>query len=448
MPSQQLAVPHLVANPVAALFAGMGVGKTGAVLAALDELFCDGAIRGALVVAPLRVALLTWPQEVERWDEFRYMRVADLRTDEGRAAWKGGTAHVYCINYESLPKFIDECVVPLNGSWMPADVVVWDELSKAKNPSGKRVNKFRKLARDKFSRHWGLTGTPVPNSHLDLFAQIRLLDGGQRLGTAFYRYRNAYFYPEHGGLYPKYLLHDRGKKEIEEKIADITLTLRSEDYLDIPPVGVEDVEVDLPPAARATYRELEKELLVMLEEGELVALNAAALATKLLQITGGSVYTGEEKSVSYLHSAKVHALEALHEREGCAPMIVACAYRHEMERICSLVQGAEMFETDRVAAWNRGEIPLLVMHPRSGGHGLNLQAGGSRVVWMTPTYSREEYDQLNARVARTGQADPVKIFRVLCPGTIDDAVVEALRTKGDNQDSLMAALKNLQRLRQ
>lgn len=444
---------HLIKNEASAIFAGMGLGKTGATLSAIDYLFSDGSCNGVLIVAPLRVAVLTWPNEIEKWHCFRWMRVANLRTKAGQKAWLEKSADIYLINYESLPTFTKNFIAPFHPSKMAADTIVFDELTKAKNPGSKRINYFRKYVQ-RFRRRIGLTGTPVPNSQLDLFAQIRLLDDGQRFGKFFGHYRAQYFALQYNpnSDYEKYILREGSETLIEQKISDMTLTLTSEDWLDIPETIFEDVEVSLPKEAQKIYKKLEKELLVALEDDyEMIAVNAAVLTKKLLQVTSGACYVqiDEDKStrkVEWIHDAKVDALRKLFEEEGQEPILVSCQFRHEISRIIEKIPGAVEFSQDKLGDWNAGKIKIMVAHPASIGHGLNLQAGGCRIVWFSMDYSRELYDQMNARLARTGQEQVTKVFRLICPGTVDDAVAEAIRSKGENQSTFLATLKNLQRL--
>jgi len=443
---------HIIKNPVAAVFAGMGLGKTCATLDALSFLFSDTAMQGVLIVAPLRVAVLTWPNEIEKWEKFGWMRVANLRTKEGIKAWHEKSAEIYLINYESLPTFAKNHIKGKKKSEMPVDTIVFDELTKAKNPGSKRINYFRKYM-DYFERRIGLTGTPVPNSQLDLFGQIRLLDDGERFGKFFGHYRREYFTAENTfSNYPKYILREESKELIESKISDMTITLTSEDWLDIPETITEDIEVALPPEAKKVYKELEKELLVELaNDFEMIAVNAAVLTKKLLQVTSGAVYVqqGDDKTtrkVEFVHDAKIKALRKLYQDQGRQPIIVACQFRHEIARIKEAFPDAREFTQELLGDWNAGKIPMLLSHPASIGHGLNLQDGGSRVVWFSLDHSRELYDQMNARVARMGQTDVTRIFRLLIAGTVDDAVADAIRGKGENQSAFLQTLKNIQKL--
>jgi SNF2 family DNA or RNA helicase len=481
---QRLAIDWLKVRQYAALFAGMGLGKSASVLAAFDWLMKDGQGKGLLIIAPLRVAVLTWPHEVQKWDNFRYMKLACLRTKEGLQAWEEGTADIYTLNYEQIPKFCKNHLKGKSPEDLPVDTVVWDELSKAKNPSAKRINGYNRVILDKvtgkpvtrvnrlgnvvkvkervhgfrdfrglFTRHWGLTGTPTPNSYLDLFAQIRLLDDGQRLGTNYTAFKKAYFEPDNiYSQYPKFILRPGAEKFIQKRVADMALTLRSEDWLNIPPTVTEDIEVSLPRSAWKVYKELQKEFLAILEREtkrgtpfEVVAVNQGALIQKLLQATSGAIYD-EEKNVGFVHDAKIKALVKLQKDLG-EPLLVATKFRHEQTRILQACPGAELFTDESLERWQKGKIKFLVSHPLSIGHGVDgLQHGGRSTCWFSQTYSPEEYNQWNARLARTGQDQETRIFRLTVPGTFDDAAIAAVEEKHDNERAFLAAVKNLQEL--
>ena len=460
-PYQQTGIDHLGDHPIGALFAGMGLGKTAMVLARLSQDIADGSCKGALVIAPLRVSLFTWLEEVSKWHNFSWMRIVSLRTPEGMAAWHRGDACIYTLNYESLyiPRTardgttVDHGIIRkiLHGKHpddLPVDTIVWDELSKAKDPKSKRIQFFRKY-RSKFKRHWGLTGTPIPNSHQDLFAQIRLLDDGALFGKHIGNFRQQYLEPVD--------FHERQWKVradcegmIEQKLLSYVLTLRSEDHLDIPPVTVEDVPVSLPPAVRVKYKKLEKELILRLTDAQVTAVNKGVLVGKLQQMLSGAVYAdslgniydlgaGEVKTVTQVHDGKIKALHKLVDREK-APMLVVIRYIHERERILAAFPQAKAFHSDLLGDWNAGKIPMLVAHPLSISHGLNMQSGGSRIVWVTLPFSTEEYNQTNARLARTGQKHPTQIFRLLVDGTLDDVVVSVLESRNNTQDNFLGVL--------
>lgn len=466
---QQMAIDHLLKDgPYSALFAGMGLGKTASTLAALGELIATGASRGALVIAPLRVSLFTWQDEVEKWAEsFGWMKIVSLRTKEGLASWHRGDACIYTINYESLfiPRvdkstgekvdygLLGKLLKGKRAKQLPVDTVIWDELSKAKNPGSKRIREFRKH-RHKFARHWGLTGTPTPNSLLDVFAQIRLLDDGATFGKVMGNFKTQYFEPLDYNQ-RKWGVRAGCVGLIEQKLATLALTLRSEDWLKIPPTETIDIEVNLPAPAMAVYKKLQKIMLVKLLDSQVKAVSKGVLVGKLQQLTSGAVYAqsldhlfdpSEPSVVTQIHDTKVKALRKLFNDEGQEPMLVAIRFKHERDRILAAFPEAVAFHSSRLPDWNAGKIKMLVAHPLSMSHGLNMQSGGSRATWFTPTYSREEYDQLNARIIRTGQENETKIFRLLCPGTIDDAVVAASDAKGDEQAAFLQAIKNLQTL--
>jgi superfamily II DNA or RNA helicase len=423
-PYQQQMVDHLLTNDRAYARVGLGLGKTASTLFAVNTLFQDGAIRAVLIVAPKRVARMTWPNEIEKWSQFRWMRVEHLAGNS-----PSGKAQIYLINYERLGelKNLKFC-----------DVIVFDEITKAKNPQSKRINALRPLFRDQ--RRWGLTGTPRPNSLMELFGQIRLLDDGQRLGRAFGAFRDAHFVPTDYMRY-NWVPKPGAESRIYSKIQDLTVTLRSSDHLDVPDAIMTDVEIALPATARVDYEALEKDFLVLTKDGEVVARNAAVLAGKLHQMAGGTVYN-DDKTVSEIHADKITALIKI-AKDVNEPLLVATNYVHERERVVNSIPGAidaSTFKGDIEKAWNTGTIPMLVADPRSLGHGLNLQQGGRTVVWFSPAWSREHYDQFNARIRRQGQGVPVICHRILCLDTLDQAQSIALEGKAKTQSSLRNAI--------
>lgn len=421
-----------------ALFVSPGKGKTVCTLKVLDGLMTAGLSRGALIVAPLRVCSITWPMQVERWSHSSWMKIAQLRTKEGMKAWEDGSADIYIINSEML---INKEEFLFKRKHLPVNTIVIDELSLAKNPTSKRFKVLRKYLK-KFDYRIGLTGTPVPNNYLDLYGQIKLLDDGQRLGKSFSAYKNEFFYQADFMGY-SFKLRKGCKEQIDELLSDLCLVMIGDDN-DLPASAVIDVPVTLPTEARKKYRELEKELLIEISDNEIVALNAATLCGKLLQITGGAVY-GEDKAVIDVHDAKIDALKKLKAQHKDEPILVLTAFKHESARVLATIEGAEMFDEKRLDAWQRGEIKTWVADPRSLSHGIDgLQKSGRIAVWFTLTYSNETYIQTNARLIRTGQAAETLIYRLIATNTIDDAVAEALREKTDIQTGLMGALKALQ----
>jgi SNF2 family DNA or RNA helicase len=447
-PYQADASAFLQSHADAALFATMGLGKTASTLHALSELFLDGGCSGALVVAPLRVANLTWPAEAAQW--FPWMRVANLRTKAGQDAMRRGDAHLYVCNYEMLPKLAAWVAKMKRAPW---DTVVFDELTRAKNPSSARIKAIKPHVAA-LERRWGLTGTPTPNSFLELWGQIALLDGGKRLGKSFHQFKSAFFYPTD---YMEYNWEPKpgAIDTILAKVSNMTLVQKASELLNLPDMRRSEIEVAMPDDARKQYDLFEDKLLLDLEAGLVTAQSAAVLAGKLLQMTGGHVYTdlADGRETVQLHRAKLAALVKLAKKTG--PLLIATNYRHEQEAVSKAVPGCVRFETaktipqqmDLVDRWNSGKVKALVADPRSIGHGLNLQKGGTDIAWYSPTWSRELYDQFNARLHRSGQTSEVTIHHIICPGTIDDAVMETLRTRGQNQNQVLAVLKNLQALR-
>lgn len=454
-PYQELGIGFLANESLKykALFAGMGLGKTAMTLAAANQLFRDGAMKGMLVIAPIRVINLTWPNEVAHWDQFSWMELANLRTAEGQQKFRDGDAHIYLINYESLPMFCHKFMGNKKSYNLPFDTVVYDELSKAKNPASVRINGIRRH-HGKIQRHWGLTGTPSPNSKLDLFAQYRLLDNGERLGGNYTRFRSTHFYAVDQEQ-REWVMMKGQENIIESKVADMTLVLRSSDYLDIPDTEVTDIDITLPEGARAKYKKLAKELLLLIDHHEITAVNAAVLVNKLTQITSGAVYSTEGEIV-VLHDEKIKALKQIYQEQHGAPLMVPYLYRHEEARLREAFPDAVCFsdaksakqQDDMTAAWNAQMIPMLIVSPQSAGHGLNLQHGGSDICWFSLPWSRELYDQLNARVARKGQLNQTRIFRLISTKTMDEAVAETLRQKGADQSALMDAIMNFKLLNQ
>lgn len=447
---QRLFIEQLRATSDVLGFIGMGVGKTAACLYELNKLFLDAEAQGALVIAPMRVANLTWPMEVKNWNQFRWMRVANLRTEAGQRAFLNGTAHIYLINYDAIKTLVE--LVERRGGTIPYDVVIFDELTRAKNPSSKRINMYRRKV-PRATRHWGLTGTPMPNSWMDLFAQVRLVDDGARLGRNFNEFKRTYFYGSEQSFQP-WKAKAGTADTLEKKISDITVTLKSSDWLDIPDTVYEDVEITFCDDLKKRYKRLEQELVIQLRQDKMLNVpNAAALVTKLLQFTSGHMYD-EERVVHPVHNHKFDALKSIAKKEQ-QPLFVACIFQHEQDRIRKQFPDAKFFadaktidaQTKLINAWNAGKVQMMVAHPASVGHGLNLQHGSSVMVWISLTYSRENYEQMIARLARRGQENVIKVYRLMVPGTVDDAVAEALATKAENEQRLISALQMLESYR-
>lgn len=447
-PPQKLMVDKIINQDIVYALVGMGIGKTASVLSAFCQLQRDLEVNSMLVIAPMRVCNLTWPMEVQQWDQFKHLKVANLRTPLGRRAFIGGMADIYLINYESIHLLVK--LIEKRGGTVPYDMVVYDEISKSKNPASKRINMLRKNV-PPVKRRTGLTGTPAPNSLLDLFGQVRLLDNGERLGRSFDHFKKTYFAASDYMQYNWEPIPGAAER-IDQRIADITLTLRTSDWVkDLPDCYVNDVEVKLPPAVMAQYEEFKKELILELrKEVQITAANAAVLVRKLLQFTSGAIYDGEKKTHE-VHDCKTEALAKL-VKETKGPVLVLCDFKHEQDRIRRKFPQARFFadaktptlQMQLISQWNRREIPILVGHPMSMGHGLNLQQGSKTMVWMSLTYSRESYEQTIARLHRRGQKEVVTVHRLMVPGTVDDVVAEVLEEKRNTEQRLLTALMLLE----
>lgn len=455
---QRLAADHLLSHDDALLLMGCGLGKTASSLKAFTTLQAIGETKGALVVAPLRVCNLTWPDEVRRWEEFKHLRVANLRTDEGKRAYVNGSADIYCLNYDSLKELIGLTARRKHlrrKTLLPYDITIWDELTKAKNPNSVRINKHRGLMQitGRTRRNWGLTGTPTPNGLFDLFAQARLVDNGKRLGFDSTTFRECYFTPVGDPALRsqrKWVPKAETQAIIERRIADISLTLRSEDWLDIPTTHMIDTDIELPASIMSRYEAFKEELVLDLESDRITVPNSGVLINKLLQFTSGAIYDGE-RVVHQLHDLKMKQLKKVaHETDS--PLLVACIYQHEQQRIREAFPEARFFEdakTERkqqqlLADWNAKQIPMLVAHPASAGHGLNLQYGCNTLVWMSLTFSRELYEQMIARIARKGQTEVTTVHRFICPDTVDEVVADVLEMKAANENDLLKSLMTLE----
>ncbi len=436
-------VEHLLANDRAALFVSPGKGKTVVTLTALDTLATCGMLRGALIVAPLRVCSITWPAQVARWAHTSWMRVANLRTAEGLEAWLDGSADIYLINSELLPNRLPLMFPKLKTFVCPVDTLVIDELSLAKNPQSKRFKALHKHLGG-IHRRWGLTGTPIPNNYLDLWMQVKMLDDGKRLGGRYSDYKDEYFFPAdyHGYTFK---LITGSKEKIDRRLADLALVMVG-DPTDLPSSSIIDIPAALPPAARKQYKTLEKEMLAEIADGEIMAPSAGVLVNKLLQMTSGAVYD-EDRNVLPVHDAKLDALRSLLEKHKGEPVLILSAFKHESARIIAAIPEARMFDEMLLGEWQDGRIPVWVADPRSLSHGIDgLQKSCRIAIWCSLTYSHETYVQTNARLIRTGQTAETIIYRIIAPGTIDDAVAEALRDKSDTQTGMLHAVRALQRM--
>ena len=436
-------IEHLLANDRAALFVSPGKGKTVVTLTALDTLATCGMLKGALIVAPLRVCSITWPAQVARWAHTSWMRVVNLRTAEGLEAWHNGSADIYLINSELLPNRLPLMFPKRKTFTCPVDTLVIDELSLAKNPQSKRFKALHKHLGG-ITRRWGLTGTPIPNNYLDLWMQVKMLDDGKRLGVQYSGFRDDWFYAADYMGYT-FKLVTGSKEKIDRRLADLALVMVG-DPTDLPSSSIIDIPAALPPAARKQYKTLEKEMLAEIADGEIAAPSAGVLVNKLLQMTSGAVYD-EDRNVLPVHDAKLDALRTLLDKHRGEPVLILTAFKHESARIIAAIPEARMFDEMLLGEWQDGRIPVWVADPRSLSHGIDgLQKSCRIAIWCSLTYSHETYVQTNARLIRTGQTAETIIYRILAPGTIDDAVAEALRDKSDTQTGMLHAVRALQRM--
>ena len=435
---QRRAIDRVVDQSHVGLFLDMGLGKTVITMTAINRLMYEEfEISRVLVIAPKRVAEDTWTREHAKWDHLRHLKISRvLGTAAQRKAALRANADIYVIGRDNVVWLTQQLK-----DW-PFDMVVIDELSSFKNPQAKRFRALRKVM-PKTSRVVGLTGTPSPNGLMDLWAEIYLLDMGERLGRTIGAYRERYFRAgAHSGyVVYKWLPRKGAPEKIEEKISDICMSMSAEDYLTLPKRIDNVIPVELSEAELSAYRQMEAEQLLELEGDDMVvALNAAAVMTKLLQIANGSVYTSSG-SVTRIHDAKLEALEEIVDTAS-SPVLVFYSYRHDLDAIIGKIKGARTLEGPQdIADWNDGKIPVLLAHPASVGYGLNLQDGGHTIVWYGLTWSLELYQQANARLYRQGQTKPVIIHHLVAEGTADEQVMRALQDKDTSQAALLAALK-------
>lgn len=436
---QQHATRFITDNTEAAILLGMGLGKSVITLTALWELLLDSfLVRRVLVVAPLRVARDTWPGELAKWDHLSGLAMAvAVGTKPERLGALAKNAMVTVINRENIPWLVEHY-----GSTWPFDMVVIDELSSFKNPQAKR---FKALAstRANVTRMVGLTGTPAANGLMDLWAQFRLLDGGVRLGRYITGYRNRWFTPDkrNGQQVFTYKPREGAEAEIYAAIADMTISMKTTDHLQLPDLTVTTTPVALSQKERDVYERLRDDLVIALGNDVIDASNAAALSGKLLQLASGAIYTSDGDTIG-VHDRKLDALEDILEAANGQPVLVAYWYRHDLERIKQRFTSTRELKTSGdITAWNQGDIPLGVIHPASAGHGLNLQAGGHLLVWFSLTWSLELYQQTNARLYRQGQSQPVTITHLVAENTIDSLVLQALERKDVTQSALIDAVR-------
>lgn len=437
---QQHTTQFIIDHPESAIFLGMGMGKTISTLTAINDLIRNRfETQKVLVIAPIRVARDTWPEEIKKWDHLKGLRVSPITgTAKQRTAAANRQADIYTIGRENIPWLVKH-----HGNQWPYDMVIIDELSSFKNPQAKRFKALKKV-RPKIHRIVGLTGTPAPNSLLDIWAPFRLIDNGQRLGKYITHYRDQYFTPgrRNGTIVYNWNLRPGADQAIYNNIADITVSMRTTDYLQLPEATRQHITVQLPPKARKQVDTLKRDLVLDLDDDTIDAANAATLSLKLQQLAGGAIYNETGDNYITIHDEKIQALTELVDQAQGNPMLVCYWFKHERDRILSAIPNARVLDTQQdFHDWNNGDIPVALIHPASAGHGLNLQAGGHIMVWYTTPWSLELYEQANARLHRQGQTEPVSIIHIDTAGSIDQTVHQALGRKDTTQQALITAVK-------
>lgn len=442
---QKYAIEYIKEHPVVAVILAMGMGKTSITLTAIEELMYDSfEISKVLIIAPLRVASTVWSDEIEQWEHLNHLTYSKiLGTEKERLAAVRKQADIYLINRENLQWLIEKSGMPFD-----YDMVVIDELSSFKSWSSKRFKALMKV-RPKVKRVVGLTGTPSSNGLMDLFAEFKALDMGERLGRFITQYRTNYFRPDkmNGQIVYSYKLLPGAEERIYEKISDMTISMKAMDHLKMPELINTRYPVYMDEKERQSYEDMKNDLVLpYMGEDEITAANAAALSGKLCQMANGAVYT-DSKEVCHIHDRKLDALEDIIEAANGNPILVAYWFQHDLERITERLQKlkvdhARLTTEDSIRKWNKGEIAVGLIHPASAGHGLNLQRGGSTLVWFGLTWSLELYQQTVARLWRQGQiADTVVIQHIVTEGTIDERILKALSEKDGTQSALIDAVK-------
>jgi len=441
---QEYAIEFIKSHEEAAVLLDMGLGKTVITLTAVSDLLFDSfLISRVLVIAPLRVARDTWPAEVKKWDHLSGLRISvAVGSETERRMALTRDADVYVINRENVAWLIENSGV--KWKW---DMLVVDELSSFKNPQAKRFKALMKV-RGKVRRIVGLTGTPASNGLMDLFAEYRLIDKGERLGRFISRYREEFFRPDKTNGYVVYSYKPLpfAEAEIYRRIEDITISMKSVDFLPMPEKVISENVVYMDEREKKEYERLKKDLVLELDGEEITAANAAALCGKLSQMANGAVYTDDGKTKIF-HNRKLDALEDMIEAANGKPVMVVYWYKSDLARIEERLREkgipSERLDTeDSIDRWNRGEIPVLLLSPASAAHGLNLQSGGSHIIWFGLTWSLELYQQTNGRLWRQGQKDKtVVINHIITKNTIDERILKALEKKDATQEELIAAVK-------
>lgn len=441
---QRYATEYIESHPEAAVFLDMGLGKTSITLTALNNLLFDYFdVHRILVVAPLRVARNTWSDEIEKWEHLHNLTFAiAVGSEKERLEALKREADITMINRENLQWLIEK-----SGQPFEYDMVVIDELSSFKNHQAKRFKALMKV-RPKVKRIVGLTGTPSSNGLMDLFAEFKILDMGMRLGRFIGQYRNTYFKPDkvNGPIVYSYKPLPGAEDAIYEKISDITISMKAADHLKMPELINTKYMVHLSEKEKKKYEDMKAELVLALPEGEITAANAASLSGKLSQMANGAVYADDDSILS-IHDRKLDALEDIIESANGKPILIAYWFKHDLMRIEQRLTEKKIpfqkLDSDAsMNKWNRGELPVALIHPASAGHGLNLQSGGSTIVWFGITWSLELYQQTVARLYRQGQSSgTVTVIHILTECTVDEKIMKALADKDSTQSALIDAVK-------
>lgn len=440
---QKYAINHVIDHKASGLFLDMGLGKTVTTLTAIDDLILLGEVNKVLVIAPKRVAEDTWSTEVDKWDHLKNLRISKIiGTPVQRINAINKDADVYIVSRDNVKWLVDNCF-----NYWKWDMCVIDELSSFKSSKSQRFRSLKKV-RGYFKRIVGLTGTPAPNSLIDLWPQMYLLDGGKRLGRTITGYKQTYFTPGQSNGYVVYNWNLRKDSEeiINNKISDICISMKAEDYLNMPERIDNRIEIQLPKKILDKYKELEKEYVLNLNDEDITAANAAALTNKLLQIANGAIYN-DKKDYITIHDEKIEKLLEIIDTSNGRPILVFYNFKSDKERIINALakKGIKDYQgldsSGDIKKWNEGKIQVALLHPASAGHGLNLQYGGNIIIWFGLTWSLELYQQANARLYRQGQKDAVIIHHLIAKGTVDEDVMNALENKDINQEKLLRAVK-------
>ena len=435
---QNYAKDFILAHKVSALFLDCGLGKTITTLTAINELMYDSfEISKVLIIAPLRVAQSTWKEEIEKWDHLNLLRYSIAVGDEKeRLKALKQNSDIYIINRENVDWLVTKSGIDFN-----FDMLIIDELSSFKSHTSKRFKSLLKI-RPYFERVVGLTGTPSSNGLMDLWAEFRVLDLGERLGRYITHYRNEYFLPDkrNGAIIFSYKPQTNAEERIYRRLADMTISMKSTEYLKMPELILNELEINLDEEDQIKYKKFKKEMVMTIQEKEIDAINAASLSNKLIQLANGSIYD-EDKKFYEVHNKKLDKLEEIIESANGKPVLVSYWFKADKERIEKRFKVREIKTADDIKQWNKGMIDLALIHPASAGHGLNLQSGGSTLVWFSLTWSLELYQQTNARLYRQGQKDTVVIHHLITKNTIDEDIMKSLKRKDKTQEALMRAVK-------